>query len=59
MGVIFHSLFLVVNKMIIKAFFNPVMSIKYKSPHGVDKMIWKLGWNVFSIWKDVNIKQTK
>lgn len=39
MGVIFHSLFLVVNKMIIKAFFNPVMSIKYKSPHGVDKMI--------------------
>lgn len=39
MGVIFHSLFLVVNKMIVNAFFNPVMSIKYKSPHGVDKMI--------------------
>lgn len=59
MGGIFYSLFLVVNEMIIKAFFNPVMSIKYKSPHGFDKMIWKLGWNVFSIWKDVTIKQAK
>lgn len=39
MGGIFYSLFLVVNEMIIKAFFNPVMSIKYKSPHGFDKMI--------------------
>lgn len=43
MGGIFHSLFLVVNEMNLKAFFNPVMSIKYKSPHGFDKMIWKLG----------------
>lgn len=43
MGGIFHSLFLVVNEMNLKAFFNHVMSIKYKSPHGFDKMIWKLG----------------